>query len=130
MPHYLLSVCHAEPYDDIDTSSPVNLCVTTGQALVATRFSFDYGWYPDDDALLETDLPYCSLWYSVGEAYVPRDDGSSAMAAGDALRSVLIASEPLTVDTSTWLEVPEYSMITAQRARSGALEYETLDLDV
>ena len=48
----------------IDTSSPVNLCLTTGHALVATRFSFDYGWYPDEDVLLETDLPYVSLWYT------------------------------------------------------------------
>jgi hypothetical protein len=42
------------------------------------------------------------------------------MAAGDALRSVLIASEPLTVDTSTWLEVPEYSMITAAADAGGS----------
>ncbi|HYB26233.1 MAG TPA: hypothetical protein VEF89_06450 [Solirubrobacteraceae bacterium] len=41
----------------IDTSSPVNLCLTTGQPLIATRFSFDYGWYPNEEALLETDLP-------------------------------------------------------------------------
>jgi hypothetical protein len=41
----------------------------------------------------------------------------------------LIASEPLTVDISTWLEVPEYSVITARRTPAG-LEYETLDLDV
>ena len=54
----------------IDTSSPVNLCLTTGEALVATRFSFDYGWYPDEDTLLETDLPYVSLWYTVGGEYV------------------------------------------------------------
>ncbi len=33
----------------------------------------------------------------------------------DVPRSLLIASEPLTLDTSTWLEVPEYSMITAER---------------
>ena len=36
------------------------------------------------------------------------------------VRSLLIASEPLTVDVSTWLEVPEYSMITAQRTADGA----------
>ena len=71
----------------IDTSSPVNLFLVTGRSLVATRFSFDYGWYPDD-ALLETDLPYCSLWYTVGGAYVQGE-----MAAGDVLRSLLIASE-------------------------------------
>src|SRR4051812_23121603 len=110
----------------IDTSSPVNLCLSTGDALVATRFSFDYGWYPDEDALLETDLPYVSLWYTVGAEYV-RENGESAMAAGDGPRSILIASEPLTVDTSTWLEVPEYSMVTAARTADG-LEFETRDL--
>jgi glutamine amidotransferase len=112
----------------IDTSSPVNLCLTTGDALVATRFSFDYGWYPDEDTLLETDLPYCSLWYTVGGEYVERN-GSSAMTASDRPRSLLIASEPLTVDTATWFEVPEYSMITAALT-SGGLNFETRDLDV
>jgi glutamine amidotransferase len=108
----------------IDTSSPANLFLVTGTSLVASRFSFDYGWYPDDDALLETDLPYCSLWYTVGGAYLQGE-----MAASDRLRSLLIASEPLTVDTSTWLEVPEYSMITAAVGRDG-LDFETRDLDV
>jgi glutamine amidotransferase len=112
----------------IDTSSPVNLFLATGQALVATRFSFDYGWYPEEDSLLETDLPYCSLWYTVGGEYLERD-GGSAMTASDLPRSLLIASEPLTVDTSTWLEVPEYSMITAALTSDG-LDFETRDLDV
>ena len=44
-------------------------------------------------------------------------------------RSLLIASEPLTVDTSAWLEVPEYSMITAAIGPDG-LDFETRDLDV
>ena len=112
----------------IDTSSPANLFLTTGQALVATRFSFDYGWYPDEDALLETDLPYVSLWYTLGGGYVP-SDGTWAMAPSDVPRSLLIASEPLTVDTSTWLEVPEYSMLTAELTPTG-LDFETRDLDV
>ena len=51
------------------------------------------------------------------------------MTASDTPRSLLVASEPLTVDTSTWLEVPEYSMITAARS-AGGLDFETLDLDV
>jgi glutamine amidotransferase len=106
----------------------VNLFLATSQTLVATRFSFDYGWYPDEDSMLETDLPYCSLWYTVGGEYVQRN-GSTAMAASDTPRSLLIASEPLTLDTSTWLEVPEYSMITAERTAHG-LDFETLDLDV
>jgi glutamine amidotransferase len=113
---------------EIDTSSPVNLFLATGDALVATRFSFDYGWYPDGDVLLETDLPYVSLWYTLGGAYVEAD-GRSAMSPSDVPRSFLIASEPLTVDTSTWLEVPEYSLITAS-STGDRLDFAIRDLDV
>ena len=92
---------------------------------MVTRFSFDYGWYPPEDTMLETDLPYVSLWYTVGGSYVEHDGETSMV--GEEVRSLLIASEPLTVDVSTWLEVPEYSMITARRTAAG-LEHETLDL--
>ena len=114
--------------EGIDVSSPVNLFVTTGDSLVVTRFSFDYGWYPPEDTMLETDLPYVSLWYTVGGKYAEHD-GETSMVGEGPMRSLLIASEPLTVDTSTWLEVPEYSMITARRTAAG-LQHETLDLDV
>ena len=112
----------------IDTSSPVNLCVSTGSAIVATRVSFDYGWYPPDDEMLETDLPFVSLWYAIGGEYADRD-GGWAMTPGDPHRSVIIASEPLTTDHSRWLEVPEYSMLIAEITRDG-LEFETRDLHV
>ena len=110
------------------TLRPVPTQRFTGEALVATRFSFDYGWYPDQDTLLETDLPYVSLWYTVGGEYVDRAEGTS-MTASDELRSLLIASEPLTVDTSTWLEVPEYTMMVAATGSAG-LDVELFDLDV
>ena len=112
----------------IDTSSPVNICISTGRAVVATRFSFDYGWYPSEDEMLETDLPFVSLWYAIGGEYTKRD-GDWQMTAGDPPRSVIVASEPLTTDFSTWLEVPEYSMLTAELTPEG-LEFETRDLDV
>ena len=112
----------------IDTSSPVNLCVSTGRAVVATRISFDYGWYPADDEMLETDLPFVSLWYAIGGSYACGDAGWQ-MTAADPLRSVIIASEPLTTDHTSWLEVPEYSMLTAELTPAG-LEFETRDLDV
>ena len=82
----------------IDTSSPVNLCFSTGRSVVATRFSFDYGWYPPADEMLETDLPFVSLWYAIGGEYTERD-GDWQMTAGDPPRSVIIASEPLTTDS-------------------------------
>src|SRR5206468_8583024 len=75
---------------DIDTSSPVNLCVSTGRAVVATRFSFDYGWYPPEDEMLETDLPFVSLWYAMGGAYTQRH-GDWRMTPGEPARSMCIA---------------------------------------
>jgi glutamine amidotransferase len=112
----------------IDISSPVNLCLSTGHAVVATRVSFDYGWYPPEDEMLETDLPFVSLWYAVGGEYA-QCEGAWQMTPGDPPRSVIIASEPLTEDVSTWLEVPEYSMLTAELTPEG-LAFETRDLDV
>ena len=78
--------------------------------------------------MLETDLPFVSLWYTIGGEYTMRD-GVWLMTAADPPRSVMIASEPLTVDSSTWLEVPEYSMLTAELV-PGGLVFETRDLDV
>lgn len=113
----------------IDTSSPVNLCISTGRAIVATRFSFDYGWYPPDDEYLEVDLPFVSLWYAIGGAYVENATGWE-MTAAETPRSLIIASEPLTSDHSSWLEVPEYSMLTAELGRDNIVEFEARDLDV
>jgi glutamine amidotransferase len=112
----------------IDVSSPVNLCISTGEAVVATRLSFDYGWYPPEDEMLETDLPFVSMWYAIGGQYTDRNGGWQ-MTAGDPPRSVIIASEPLTADVSTWLEVPEYSLLTAELTPEG-LVFETRDLHV
>jgi glutamine amidotransferase len=112
----------------IDTSSPVNLCISTGAAVVATRFSFDYGWYPPGDDFLEVDLPFVSLWYAIGGDYVERE-GMWQMSASEEPRSLIIASEPLTNDHSSWLEVPEYSMLTAELCPAG-IAFETRDLDV
>jgi glutamine amidotransferase len=112
----------------IDTSSPVNLFVSTGRCLVATRFSFDYGWYPDEDPLLEVDLPFVSLWYTLGGRYAEHDGGWE-MVREEQTESLLIGSEPLTRDVSTWLEVPEYSALSAT-LRDGAIVTECRDLAV
>ena len=112
---------------EIATSSPVNLFVSTGTCLVATRFSFDYGWYPEGDTMLETDLPFVSLWYTLGDEYAQRD-GEWQMGPSDHPQSLLIASEPLTADTSRWLEAPEYSILTAS-LRNGGIDASIADLD-
>jgi glutamine amidotransferase len=112
----------------ITTASPANLFVATGTALVATRFSFDHGWYPPDDPLLELDLAYVTLWYTLGGEY-REHEGEWAMRGTDVSTSLLVASEPITSDTSTWLEVPEYSLLTAERV-DGTVTTRVSDLDV
>jgi glutamine amidotransferase len=113
----------------IDTSSPINLFMATGRSLLATRFVMDYGWYPVDDPMLEVDLPFVSLWYTAGHSYVDHEDGWQMLASEERPQSLIIASEPLTADTSTWLEVPEYSLLSVER-EPGGLSLETFDLDV
>lgn len=113
----------------IDTSSPVNLFLATGRCLVATRFVLDYGWYPEHDPMLEIDLPYVSLWYTAGRSYADLG-GEWHMLAGDgAPQSLLIASEPLTADTSSWLELPEYSLLRVSQEEGGLVQ-EIVALDV
>ncbi|MDX6679007.1 MAG: glutamine amidotransferase [Solirubrobacteraceae bacterium] len=113
----------------IETSSPVNLFLATGRCLVATRYVLDYGWYPDDDPMLEVDLPYVSLWYTAGRSYVDRDNEWQMLSSDGAAQSLLIASEPLTADTSSWLELPEYSLLRVSQEEH-RLAQEIVALDV
>ena len=92
-------------------------------ALVMSQLDDPYGNPPDND-----HDEKCRLWYAIGGEYAEHD-GDWQMTAGDPPRSLIIASEPLTRDHSSWLEVPEYSMLTAELTPSG-LEFETRDLDV
>ncbi len=110
----------------IDTASGANLFISDGRHIVATRFTFDFGCY--DGKLQEGHLVYHSLWYTAGRDY-GLHEGEWRMVGGlDAADSVLLASEPLTRDTSTWIEVPEYSLLTVSR-RADRVEITTRDLD-
>lgn len=98
---------------DIKSTSPVNLFITDGDFIAATRFVFDYGW-PDDDTTTSTHLTYHSLWYTYGERYGFYDN-EYKMRGNNKKSSMIIASEPLTEDNTTWIEVPEYTLIFAKR---------------
>ena len=103
----------------ISTCSPVNLFISDGEDLLGVRYTFDFGCY---DTQHEDPQPfgnavhrYLSLWYTLGGDY-GLHDGEWKMTGG--LRnadSLMVASEPLTRDTSTWLEVPEYSLFHTVR---------------
>ncbi len=110
--------------------SPVNLFITTGKQLVAVRYCFDFGCYRTDDPKLvpQASFVYHSLWYTSGSEYGFHDGEWKMIGGADSADSIMIASEPLTRDTSTWLEVPEYSMIYAD-TRSGRPTVEVHYLD-
>ncbi|HEX2732071.1 MAG TPA: class II glutamine amidotransferase [Polyangiaceae bacterium] len=111
----------------IDTSSSVNLFLCDGNDLVATRFTFDFGCYPEN--INHANLNYLSLWYTFGHDY-GFHDGEWKMRGGiDDHDSIIVASEPLTRDAATWLEVPEYSLVRVCRTQS-EWSVETQPLDV
>jgi glutamine amidotransferase len=95
----------------IATQSPVNLVVTDGASLVATRFAFDYGWYPDDGSFFagEREFDFTTLWFRSEAGYA------------------CVASEPLNGERGEWLEAPEYSMLLA-RAEGDRIAVEAVEL--
>ncbi|MCY7307847.1 MAG: class II glutamine amidotransferase [Rhodoferax sp.] len=113
----------------IATSSSVNLFIANGHQIAAVRYCFDFGCYPTEDPsrVHEANLNYLSLWYTVGRTY-GLHDGEWGMQGGSNGDSVIIASEPLTRDTSAWVEVPEYGMIVADSS-SGHTRLQTWLLD-
>ena len=97
----------------IAVSSSVNLFMTDGAQLAAVRYCFDFGCYATDDParVHEANLNFLSLWYTLGRDY-GLHEGEWCMTGGaEHADSIIVSSEPLTRDTSTWVEVPEYSVL-------------------
>ncbi len=114
----------------IETQSPVNLVIGDGRSLVATRFCFDYGWYPDDGSFFagEREFDFTTMWFAVGERF-SEVDGTWEIRFGDTDSAVVIASEPIGPNALGWLEVPEYSMLVVTRdAHDVAVDVRELDL--
>ncbi len=107
-------------------NSPINLFISNGQYILATRFVFDYGIFQHSKDISHNR--YHSLWYTVGHEYVDQK-GQYCMRCGDKTTSMIIASEPLTLDTTTWIPVPEYSLIAAQY-RGKQLTVRSVDIDI
>ena len=113
----------------LTTQSPVNLVLTDGSWMIATRYAFDYGWYPEDRSFFahEREHDFTSLWYSIGGPFGRREDGSFGMEPGRH-SSVVVASEPLTKSTAGWLEAPEYSMLVLERGPDGSAHADLWEL--
>jgi glutamine amidotransferase len=100
----------------IGLCSPTNLFISDGERLVAVRYTFDFGCYDPTDAetARASTHKFLSLWYTTGHDYGFHDEEWKMIGGAHRADSVLLASEPLTRDTSTWLEVPEYSACYAE----------------
>ena len=99
----------------IDRSSSTNLIFCDGVNLVAVRFTFDFGKSGDfsrpGGAQLQGTNEFLSMWYSFGRDYGLHDNEWKLTGGAARADSVIVASEPLTGDFATWIEVPEYSAL-------------------
>ena len=102
----------------ITRSSSVNLVLGDGRNLVATRFTFDFGRF--DQPPHQGGIEFLSQWYTLGRSYGCHDGEWKMVGGAGAADSVLVASEPLTRDVATWVEVPEYSALLVEREDGGA----------
>jgi glutamine amidotransferase len=118
---------HVRQKHDISANSPINLFITNGEFLVATRFVFDFGWPPNRAQDL-AHFTYHSLWYTYGESYGLYDNEYRMKGNGKML-SILVASEPLTEDTTTWIELPEYTLILAHKENEN-IKIVTQDINI
>jgi predicted glutamine amidotransferase len=115
----------------IDRNSALNLFFSDGQSILALRYTFDFGCYDTDRpaSVHESNLGYLSLWYTVGERYQVHKNEFRMAGRADQYGAFLLASEPLTRDTTGWVEVPEYTalMVTGEGDDRHIL---TADIDV
>jgi glutamine amidotransferase len=99
----------------IDVSSSVNLFVANGRQLAALRYCCDFGRYRTEDPakVHEANLNFLSLWYTLGRDYSLHDGEWKMTGGAENADSIIVASEPLTRDTSAWVELPEYGALFA-----------------
>ena len=100
----------------IATSSSVNLFIANGRQLAALRYCLDFGCYRTEDParVHEANLSFLSLWYTLGRDYGLHEGEWKMTGGAEHADSILVASEPLTRDTSAWVELPEYGALFAE----------------
>ncbi|MGI9290227.1 MAG: class II glutamine amidotransferase [Gammaproteobacteria bacterium] len=97
----------------VERNSAINLFFTDGESILALRYTYDFGCYNTEDptAVHESNLRYLSLWYTAGERYSVVENEYAMSGDPASSEAFLMASEPLTRDTTGWVEVPEYSAL-------------------
>ncbi len=97
----------------IARSSSANLIFCDGVNLVAVRYTFDFGRF--EHRQLQGTTEFLSMWYTFGRDYGLHDEEWKLIGGAGSGDSMIVSSEPLTWDFSTWIEVPEYSALVARR---------------
>ena len=96
----------------ITRSSSANLMFCDGVNLVAVRYTFDFGRF--EASQLQGTTDFLSMWYSFGADYGHHDGEWKLTGGATRADSIVVASEPLTRDFATWIEVPEYSALVVR----------------
>lgn len=96
----------------ITRSSSANLMFCDGVNLVAVRYTFDFGRF--EASQLQGTTDFLSMWYSFGADYGLHDGEWKLTGGASQADSIVVASEPLTRDFATWIEVPEYSALVVR----------------
>ena len=125
----LRQIRHIRDKRGFQRQSAVNLVISDGRSVIATRFAFDYGWYHEGWTFAggERRFDYTTLWYAAGTGY-GMHEGEWGIGPGGPQTSVIVASEPLTHDSSAWLEAPEYCLLVATPGEE-SLNVEIRELD-
>ena len=87
---------------DIKEHSYLNLCVSNGRSVIATRYTTNPRVQP------------ASLYYMFGREYVAGDTRSYMVPDEGQSEAVIIASEPFTSHKSDWVKVTRNSMIIVE----------------
>jgi glutamine amidotransferase len=114
----------------INTHSAANLLVSDGNSLIATCFTYDFGCYDGliTNAVLNPEMH--SLWYSVGSRFGCFDSQwTMATEVNKGYTSMVLASEPLTKDVSSWVELQKYTMLVIDRS-DGLIRMSTREIDL
>ncbi|MBF9058574.1 class II glutamine amidotransferase [Rhodobacterales bacterium HKCCSP123] len=102
-----------------ETRSSLNLVICDRDVLVGARLTLDYGVYPlPSDSAEDIYSPYLGLWFTSGHVFECGERGWRMVNGDQEHRAILLSSEPLTRDTTGWVEVPEYSAVIATRSGS------------
>lgn len=111
---------------NIKITSPLNLFLSNGSYIIATRFVYNYGYFPQGF----DDSHYCyhSLWYTCGDQFI-KSDSTCKISDHTKIKSAIISSEPITQDRSLWIEVPEYTAICVEQTDE-RLQFKLVDIEL